>query len=153
MPSLLPTVLAILCLSLLADLKPANVLLPLVFLSESAIGQGLVWNPPFWSLVYEVWFYALFGAALFLRGWLRVLVLACFALIAGWKILLMAPIWLLGAALVHWQKHLCLPLSRSGLALVPGIALCVAADHWAVPGVLAFSDLMGIDYHALGFSR
>lgn len=131
----------------------ATVLLPLVFLNEGALGQGLVWNPPYWSLAYEVWFYALFGAAVFLRGWVRMLVLGCFALIAGWKILLMAPIWLMGAALVRWQRALCLPLARAPLVLVPGAAICFAADAWATPGVLAFSGLLGIPYQELGLSR
>ena len=128
-------------------------LLPLVFLNESAIGQGLVWNPPYWSLAYEVWFYALFGAAIFLKGWNRAAVLALIGLIAGWKILLMAPIWLMGAGLVRWQRQLCLPLTLAPLALLPGVAICLAADAWAVPGVVAFSGLLGIEYQALGFSR
>lgn len=131
----------------------ATVLLPLLFLNESAIGQGLVWNPPFWSLAYEVWFYALFGAAVFLTGRVRWLVLALFILIAGWKILLLFPIWLIGVALVHWQRHLCLPLPLAPLLLLPGAAICVAADAWAVSGVLAFSGLMGLPYEALGYSR
>lgn len=131
----------------------ATVLLPLVFLSEGPLGQGLVWNPAYWSLAYEVWFYALFGAAVFLRGWLRVLVLGCFAVIAGWKILLMMPIWLMGAALVHWQHRLILPLKLAPLVLVPGVAVAILADAWATPGVLAFSGWLGMHYEDLGFTR
>lgn len=131
----------------------ATVLLPLVFLSESVIGQGLVWNPPFWSLVYEVWFYALFAAAVFLKGRERVLCLLLFALLAGWKILLLMPIWLMGAAIIRYSHRLCLPLMAAPLALLPGIALCLIADWLAVDAVLAMSAFLGVANSVFGFSQ
>ena len=42
--------------------------LALSFLSLSGYGGDLAWNGAYWSLCYEVWYYALFGAAMFLRG-------------------------------------------------------------------------------------
>ncbi len=50
------------------QLSLGGTVLPLLFLSESTWGAGPVWNPPYWSLCYEVWYYALFGAAVYLRG-------------------------------------------------------------------------------------
>lgn len=78
------------------------VVLPVLFLSESGDGAGPLWNPPYWSLTYEVWFYALFGAGLFLKGTRRIIVVALFCWLAGWRILVMMPIWLIGAALVRY---------------------------------------------------
>lgn len=78
------------------DHLTARILLPLFFLGESHVGLGTVWNAPFWSLCYEVWCYALFGAAFFLRGRQRILWIALLALIAGFKVLMLLPIWLMG---------------------------------------------------------
>ncbi|KLE35223.1 acyltransferase family protein [Aurantiacibacter luteus] len=79
------------------ELSPAAVILPAFFLSESWNGVGPVWNPPYWSLVYEVWFYAIFAAFVFApRGW-RWPLMGLLTAIAGWRIVLMLPIWAFGA--------------------------------------------------------
>lgn len=104
------------------DLSLRGTLLPLLFLSESSWGAGPVWNPPYWSLCYEVWYYALFGAAVYLRGGLRIALLIVFALLAGPRILLLLPIWLVGVVLA-----LSPPARRTGplaglLLLAAGLA-------------------------------
>lgn len=66
-----------------------------MFLIES-YGDGLAIDPPYWSLCYEVWYYALFGAATYLSGGRRIAVLAAMALLAGPNILLLLPAWLAG---------------------------------------------------------
>lgn len=77
-------------------------LLPLLFMSETPfLGAGPVWNPPYWSLCYEVWYYALFGAAVYLDGWKRPATLAVMVLLAGPRVLLLLPVWLVGVAVVH----------------------------------------------------
>ncbi|MEZ5938208.1 MAG: acyltransferase [Hyphomonadaceae bacterium] len=58
--------------------------------------QRIVANGPYWSVSYEFWYYALFGAAFFLRGSARIWVPALIALFIGPKILLLAPCWLTG---------------------------------------------------------
>ena len=55
-------------------------------------------NGPYWSLSYEAAYYVLFGLAVYLRGPRRVLLLAAAGLIAGLKVLLLMPAWILGAA-------------------------------------------------------
>ncbi len=74
-----------------------------VFLSESVPDGRAVWNPSYWSPVYEVWFYTIFAAGHFLEGRKRILWLVLPSLAGGWRILLMMPmmmpIWLLGAGL------------------------------------------------------
>ena len=54
-------------------------------------------NTPYWSIAYELWYYFLFGSALFFTGRTRWGLLALFGLIAGPKVLLLFPIWLLGS--------------------------------------------------------
>lgn len=59
-------------------------------------------NGPLWSLSYEVAFYMLFGVAVFLRGALRVVLLALLTLLVGIPILALLPAWLLGVFV--WQN-------------------------------------------------
>lgn len=56
-------------------------------------------NEPYWSMGFEIWYYAIFGVVLYCRGPLRVLLLAASALLLGPKILLYMALWLLGVAL------------------------------------------------------
>ena len=62
-------------------------------------------NIPFWSLNYEAWYYVLFGAALFLRGWRRTIAVVAAALLAGPKIVLL-PFWLMGLLAWRWRAAL-----------------------------------------------
>jgi peptidoglycan/LPS O-acetylase OafA/YrhL len=62
-------------------------------------------NLPFWSLGYEFWYYVLFAAAFYLSGVKRKAAIVVTALVVGPKILLLLPIWLLGVAVYHLNKH------------------------------------------------
>jgi peptidoglycan/LPS O-acetylase OafA/YrhL len=62
-------------------------------------------NFPGWSLGYEFWYYAAFGAAFYLKGPRRAVAIAVCCLIAGPKILLLWPIWLAGVAVYAHVKH------------------------------------------------
>ncbi|WP_119677466.1 acyltransferase family protein [Indioceanicola profundi] len=63
-------------------------------------------NIPLWSLSYEVAYYALFGLAFYLRGYVRLIGLAVLSLAIGPKILLLMPIWLLGVLLYRYRDRL-----------------------------------------------
>ena len=79
----------------------------LVFLGQSwGIDSFPASNPPFWSLNYEVWYYVVFGCAYYLRGKTRVVacILAC--ALAGPRVLLLLPCWLLGAAIYFAPQKL-----------------------------------------------
>src|SRR5579864_647020 len=82
-------------------LSVRSFVMPLFFLSETAYGVGPTWDQPYWSLCYEETYYALFGCAMLLRGTKRVIWCVAIAIIAGAKILLLAPIWLVGVGLTH----------------------------------------------------
>ncbi len=61
-------------------------------------------NPTFWSLIYEFWYYILFGLAFFLKGGIRVSLITVSAIFLGIKILLLFPVWLMGC-LVYKYRH------------------------------------------------
>lgn len=72
----------------------------LLFLNASWLNDAkLALNEPYWSLCYEVWFYVLFGAYFFTQGPLRYAAVGLAALVAGPAVLLLLPIWLMGARL------------------------------------------------------
>lgn len=135
------------------ELTIRGTLLPLVFLSESAWGAGPVWNPPYWSLCYEVWYYALFGAAVLLRGRTRIATLGLFALLAGPRVLLMMPVWMVGVALAtsNFARRIG---PRAGAALVAG-GLIAAWYHTAalMPGLKLLKALAGPFGDQLSYSR
>src|SRR5206468_3939655 len=54
-------------------------------------------NGPFWSLSYEFWYYIIFAAGVYFTGKKKIAGVTCVALIAGPKILVGLPIWLMGA--------------------------------------------------------
>lgn len=77
------------------------------------VSETPVWLAPYWSLGYEAWYYALFGAVFFLRGGRRIAVAALLLLIMGYKLWLLLPVWASGVLL--WRCHARWPL-RPGVA-------------------------------------
>ena len=126
-----------------------------VFLGESwtlAVLPGF--NVPFWSLNYEAWYYVLFAAAIFLRGPSRAAVLASAGLLAGPKILLLLPLWLMGAAAWRWRTALSARLGAPMIAagLAGFIALeAIGGEHlfwhprsrWLPPEFSAYDYILG----------
>jgi peptidoglycan/LPS O-acetylase OafA/YrhL len=98
---------------------------PVIDYAVSALFLGESWtirvlpgfNVPYWSLNYEAWYYVLFAAAIFLRGRSRIAAVIMAALLAGPRILLLLPVWLMGVAAWRWRAELPRPLGGS-LAVV-----------------------------------
>ncbi|HEY4547035.1 MAG TPA: acyltransferase [Pedomonas sp.] len=119
----------------------------LLFLNESwNSGMILPWNFPYWSICYEVFYYALFACLVFGRGVWRWLFFIAFALVAGPRVLALAPVWALGVW-IALDPRLRLRSPTLGLALVlatwPVILWIGMADwddglktwlHFTVPG-------------------
>jgi peptidoglycan/LPS O-acetylase OafA/YrhL len=137
-----------------------------LFLSES-YRTGFPPNPPYWSLCYEVWFYALFGAATFLDGWKRLAATAGVAAVAGPNVLLLFPVWLVGVALARapaarsvpvWAAALFIVIALVCLTLVSTVSYPVyQATGGYVPWVMGYSifpltDLLLALALALGFA-
>jgi len=82
----------------------------LLFLNQSWSNTAdLLVNGPYWSLCYEVWYYVFFGVYIFCPKSIRWPLLLLAALIAGPAILVLFPIWLMGAWLASrmpFQKSL-----------------------------------------------
>jgi peptidoglycan/LPS O-acetylase OafA/YrhL len=93
------------------------------------LGQAGFWwieaplNAPYWSLSYEVWYYAIFGAWLYApRRYRKAAVLGAL-LLAGPKILLLFPVWLMGVWLYRKMPAMG---GRTALAIYI-MSLCAAA--------------------------
>lgn len=96
-------------------------------------------NSPLWSLSYEFWYYVLFGLWLYrrtTRHWRWWLALA--ALVAGPKILLLLPVWLLGVGARYLPRP---ALGRALGWLLAGLLLALAG--LAVAGLPAWPGAVG----------
>jgi peptidoglycan/LPS O-acetylase OafA/YrhL len=129
------------------------------------VGLGSGSNLPFWSLSYEVWYYALFAAAVLApRGW-RIVASIAVALIAGPRILALFPLWLLGVGAYSIMRR-----RPPGVAL--GMVFCFGAPviwvgyeilawhghrlmyaGWGLRGPLMQDYLVGVLFaaHLIGF--
>lgn len=89
-------------------------------------------NGPYWSLGYEVWYYVLFGIVMFARGMARAVLFGGVMLLAGPRIWLLAPVWIMGAALYHHlQRHWRDRTVKPRTALAAGGAALIAVALYA----------------------
>jgi peptidoglycan/LPS O-acetylase OafA/YrhL len=119
-----------------------------LFVSES-YRTGFPPNPPYWSLCYEVWFYALFGAATFLGGWKRIAVMAVMAAIAGPNILLLFPVWLVGVALARTPAARGVPAWAAVVFVIAALACLTLVSSYSYP---VYQATGGYVPWAMGFS-
>lgn len=126
-------------------------------LNETWVSVQAFSNGPFWSLSYELAYYAIFAAFFFLSGPARRVTAALCVLFVGIRPILLFPIWVLGSwafsetqshrwhRVVHWTLF---------LALVPGLWAysLVPAGGIAVEGVARNLGYSGPPYD-FGHSR
>jgi peptidoglycan/LPS O-acetylase OafA/YrhL len=113
-------------------------------------------NVPFWSLCYEMWYYAMFAVVAFTRGRTRVVLLAACALIVGPKILLLAPIWVLGVVLHRWKALDRLPEPVSWMLFLGSIVSYVLFQEYEITeyGYALLGKLIGAHWaREFAFSR
>ncbi|HVJ54968.1 MAG TPA: acyltransferase [Aliidongia sp.] len=84
-------------------------------------------NQPLWSVNYEAWYYAIFGAWIFLSGRVRWIAAAVLCAVAGPKILALLPCWLAGVALYRYGDRVKFPERRAFALFLLSIALYAAA--------------------------
>lgn len=114
-------------------------------------------NGPFWSLSYEFWFYAIYAALLYFAAWKKWLLAGAIMLIAGPKILMLFPVWLLGVATFHVGKKVNLSeMTSICLAILP-VVVYFQLGALAVPSILMNQTVewLGYDfvYESLKHSR
>lgn len=63
-------------------------------------------NGPLWSIAYEFWYYAIYAAAFYLTGSRRLLLVAICVIFAGWKVLLLFPLWLAGVLVYNCRARI-----------------------------------------------
>jgi peptidoglycan/LPS O-acetylase OafA/YrhL len=85
-------------------------------------------NSPFWSLNYEVWYYVIFAAWTFAVPKWRVALTALAMLLAGPKILLLLPVWLMGVWLLRVRPQ----MERSTALALFSFSFVVAAVMFAL---------------------
>lgn len=137
------------------------------FMLRSAAGLMLlaeVWfvsitifsNVPFWSICYEVWYYAGFAMVIFLPRRSACWMIIALAALLGPKIVLLAPIWIAGVVLYRWQVFNTLSEFHAW-ALVLGSIVGIIAFHQfdiAALGANQIRALIGSRWHAeLTFSK
>ncbi|MES2583336.1 MAG: acyltransferase family protein, partial [Pseudomonadota bacterium] len=126
------------------------------------LGQSWNWkiwvfyNQPYWSLCYEVMYYVGFGVFIFARGWTRWLGLFVVALIAGPKVVLLLPCWVLGVLAYKYRDLL--PLKTgTGLAIgfvLPALILIALSKLGFGPAVRTMAlELWGDQKASLEFSK
>ncbi len=94
-------------------------LVSLLFLNQSWNLTVMAFsNGPYWSLCYEFWYYVIFGAFVFAPGRLRLPLVAFGALMAGPRIMLLFPLWLLEVAAYHMRKPIVALLGGRTIFLV-----------------------------------
>jgi len=103
---------------------------PLVYAAFSLVFAGDFWslgvpafsNVPVWSLGYEVWYYIVFGVALFGRGTARVVGVALLLALIGPKLWVLFPIWLGGVAAERLAARRPLPVPVARAVAVGAVA-------------------------------
>ena len=115
-------------------------------------------NGPYWSIGYEFWYYVAFGALWFFRGFWRLLALAATFAVAGPKIFLLFPVWLIGVGVWHLCAHVRLPALVAVLCLTGSIVayiLWIATDAYLVADEISprIGYLFGVSETAFGWSK
>jgi peptidoglycan/LPS O-acetylase OafA/YrhL len=121
---------------------------------------GLELNPginvPFWSLSFELMFYALFAAFVYLKCFIRIVFLILICLLSGPDILIYFPIWLLGVGIYYlfkYYSHMIYQLGIYSIIISVGFLVCfiifvpiIKQSIEYTPSILLSKRNVGADY-------
>jgi peptidoglycan/LPS O-acetylase OafA/YrhL len=113
-------------------------------------------NVPYWSICYESWYYLLYGVVHFVPGARRWWLAGGLLLMLGPKIALLAPIWLAGVLLYHWQWPARMPTRMAWPLALLSFAAIWAFHHGNVEPHIStqVKDALGAAWHTqLTFSK
>lgn len=107
-------------------------------------------NVPYWSICYETWYYIGFAIVMFLPKRVSTVALVALILILGPKIVLLAPLWILGVVLYRWKRLHHLPEQWAwGLVVFSIFGLWVFGQTEVTSLATAyFKQLIGEEWHA-----
>jgi peptidoglycan/LPS O-acetylase OafA/YrhL len=102
---------------------------------------------PVWSIGFEFWYYVFFGVVIFASGKWRYIAVSVVALIAGPRILLLLPIWLLGVAVYQLGRRRLVggAVAWACFVLPPLIIGSMMLAHWKTALIAAGAKLIGED--------
>lgn len=104
---------------------------------------------PYWSLGFEVWYYAFFGVAYFCAPRVRALLLLLLFLIAGPRIVLLFPIWLMGYVAYRYsmrdQIPIAIGLPALLISLIGYLFYQIQLKDWLIQ-VDVLASMTGVDY-------
>lgn len=106
-------------------------------------------NVPYWSICYEIWYYAAFGILMFIPRKTAIVLLFLLATALGPKIILLAPIWSMGVLLYYWQAPRRLSRLISWWLFWVTIILMVLFHHYSISPAITdwLKAMMGADLH------
>lgn len=121
----------------------SDYLLSLVMLNQSwQLSQHFGSDGAYWSIPYEFWYYFIFGALTLLTGLRRFVIATLGAAVAGPKILILLPVWLLGVGTYHLFKRR--PPATFGLAAATGSLLLLGFMLWTDYSSLGKGTFLGM---------
>lgn len=126
-----------------------------LFLNESwTVSAQMFSNTPYWSIAYEFWYYMIFAGLFYFQGRARILLTALACLIAGYKILLLFPIWALGWGVYRWTRTHSVPAALSLVLFLQPALVLYLVDSQELTRVAGqwLAGLMGQDNWRIGLS-
>jgi peptidoglycan/LPS O-acetylase OafA/YrhL len=109
-------------------------------------GSRIGTNGPYWSLSYEFAYYLIYGAAVFMKGFSRLAALLLLTAACGPAVLLLLPVWLMGAGAYRWLRSgKSIPVALAWMmTLVPVVLYPVLLWVGVAPHLLAATkDILG----------
>jgi peptidoglycan/LPS O-acetylase OafA/YrhL len=117
------------------------------FLNQSWIFKEVPLNLyPWWSLPFEVFYYAVFGCALYLRGAWRLLITGGLFILMGPRLWLLFPVWLCGAAVMVLLHHRPSRQLAWFFAITPVLAFCTL-QFFDIEKAIHYWTLIPWGYH------
>ena len=98
-----------------------------IWFNQIAPGSDL----PYWSLGFEVWYYAIFAVAVFMPWRWRIPAVLMLLLFVGPKIVAMFPLWLLGVVAYQVCKRVAIPPLPSFVFCFGGIGAWIGYEVYA----------------------
>lgn len=101
------------------------------FLHEPTFG-----NAVFWSLDYEVWYYVIFAGAVYYAGIRRNILVALLVILAGPRIIISFPMWLIGVAAYKIPKTIVIPGVIATVIFILSILLVLLFRGFAIDNAI-----------------